>query len=282
MKGGERLLTKQVPLDDLVLDRTVDPADDLSSLTKHIREHGLQVPILVNQDLLVIDGYRRLEALRRLGYGEEVTVASTQDYIEACQHLQRAVDHGVEAAPLTYQRIWYLYRNIRPMRDQGLSRLQKGRQRWQGTPGSEAGMKAYFQDVVKVSDSVLGAIIYTFRAAEGLSRVHEPEFVKTVIQEMVEQKKTIHWAAGKLRMPRDRTSVVSRVIVDANEQRLALRGINTSMAAITHGTNKFGPLNPGLSTGEVQQYLRDLRTMRRDLFRFIHQLEKELHEREQH
>ena len=43
-------------------------ADDLSSLQKSIRDLGLLFPLLVNANQVLIAGYRRLEACRRLGW----------------------------------------------------------------------------------------------------------------------------------------------------------------------------------------------------------------------
>ena len=43
-------------------------SDDLRSLEKSIRELGLLFPVLVNKDNVLIAGFRRLEACRRLGW----------------------------------------------------------------------------------------------------------------------------------------------------------------------------------------------------------------------
>lgn len=66
-------VTKEYQLErvniDAILERpgSRNAADDLTSLEKSIRELGLLFPLLINENNVLIAGYRRLEACRRLG-----------------------------------------------------------------------------------------------------------------------------------------------------------------------------------------------------------------------
>ncbi len=66
--------TQVYPLEEIAIDAIVERPgsrnanDDLTSLEKSIREHGLLSPLLVNADNVLIAGHRRLEACRRLGW----------------------------------------------------------------------------------------------------------------------------------------------------------------------------------------------------------------------
>ena len=73
-------------LGKLRTNREPSPLDDLTELEASLREEGLQVPLLVNGNFIVVDGVRRLAAIRRLGYKDAICQV-TDDFNEAMENL---------------------------------------------------------------------------------------------------------------------------------------------------------------------------------------------------
>jgi len=73
---------------------------DVQSLSLSIKERGLQVPILVTEDLLVLDGARRITAYMSLGR-KEIPVVVTNDWDRIIGHLERT--RAAEAAGLPFE-----------------------------------------------------------------------------------------------------------------------------------------------------------------------------------
>lgn len=64
-------------------DRFIDPGDDeLPDLVADIKAHGLQTPILVDRNLALIDGLRRMEAFKP---DSEVDVVVSDNYIDTLE-----------------------------------------------------------------------------------------------------------------------------------------------------------------------------------------------------
>ena len=59
----------QIPLDEIIVKQRVriDPGD-LEPLMTSMEQHGLMHPVTVNREKVLVAGYRRLEAARRLGW----------------------------------------------------------------------------------------------------------------------------------------------------------------------------------------------------------------------
>ena len=70
---------------------------DVQPLIQSIKERGLQVPILVTEDLLVLDGARRIVAYMSLGY-KDIPVVVTNDWDKVVEHLEHT--RAMEASGL--------------------------------------------------------------------------------------------------------------------------------------------------------------------------------------
>lgn len=73
---------------------------DVQSLSQSIKKQGLQVPILVTEDLLVLDGARRITAYMSLGR-KEIPVVVTNDWDRIIGHLEHT--RAAEAAGLPFE-----------------------------------------------------------------------------------------------------------------------------------------------------------------------------------
>ena len=73
---------------------------DVESLSQSIKKQGLQVPILVTEDLLVLDGARRITAYMSLGR-KEIPVVITNDWDRIIGHLEHT--RAAEATGLPFE-----------------------------------------------------------------------------------------------------------------------------------------------------------------------------------
>ncbi len=74
---------------------------DVQPLVQNIKEQGLQVPILVTEDLLVIDGARRITAYLSMGR-KEIPVVVTNDWDRIIGHLERTRTAEASGLPFEY------------------------------------------------------------------------------------------------------------------------------------------------------------------------------------
>lgn len=73
---------------------------DVESLSRSIKEQGLQVPILLTEDLLVLDGARRIMAYMSMGR-KEIPVVVTNDWDRVIGHLEHT--RTVETSGLPFE-----------------------------------------------------------------------------------------------------------------------------------------------------------------------------------
>jgi ParB-like chromosome segregation protein Spo0J len=83
---------------------------DLSELEASIKQHGIQRPLVVDRDGLVLDGVRRLTVAKSLGM-KDVPVIISQDYEQTMAHITETRKHGVAAVPMDHNRAHRLYRD---------------------------------------------------------------------------------------------------------------------------------------------------------------------------
>jgi Predicted transcriptional regulators len=83
---------------------------DLSELEASIKQHGIQRPLVVDRDGLVLDGVRRLTVAKSLGM-KDVPVIISQDYEQTMAHITETRKHGVAAVPVDHYRAHRLYRD---------------------------------------------------------------------------------------------------------------------------------------------------------------------------
>lgn len=85
-------------------DRFLDPADlELADLVQEIQTEGLLTPIMVDPQLNLIDGLRRLAAYKP---NDEVDVVISHDYIETLELMIRDKDNPGVRFPWTPRRTW--------------------------------------------------------------------------------------------------------------------------------------------------------------------------------
>jgi len=262
-------LGQRLNLSEIITDRSLGPDDDISALAKHINDTGLQMPILVTPNHHLIDGLRRLEAVRSLGQST-VEVSAVSLFPHACAAIKRTREHGVEAIPLSPQRIWEIFKSLQPLVSITRSYVQSGRKRGQKHKFSAGGRPMLADALGFTSESPLQAITQVFRAAEE-DPTERGDKAREAVARLMRGETTIYMAAGATRIkPRLNSDLIS-----STAQRNALRNMTMALDGLSHVMDQFGPLSRGLRAAEVEDYLNSLRKFRRRYARFIHQLEEE-------
>jgi hypothetical protein len=263
-------LARTIGIDGIILDRTVAPDDDLTELTQSIDKTGLQVPILLTQDLELVDGLRRLEAVRRLGHST-VEAVVTYMYPMACDALEEAVKHGLHAKPLTGRRIWEIYTKMQPLLYITRSFYQRGRAK--GSKVRSAGGRLFLAKALGMnSQSLLQAITQVHRATE----VAETSAKATEAIRLIE--------AGEMTYYQATDYLTKKVglhgdVVNPTAQRETLDAAATSMSVLVRALGRLGPLHKKLPKEEVEAKIAELAYARARLTKAIKLLTKENNER---
>lgn len=258
-------MERTVPISSIVANRTLEPGDDVTELAEHIRVHGLQIPLLVDQNYVLIDGLRRLEALRSLG-DTAVHVTPVTMFLPAATHIQRAREHGVLAKPLTPRRIWQLYSACLPLISVSRSHEMKGKRHGRGV--SINGRERFLEATGVHSESYLQAVIQTFRLAEEKST--RGELARQAIVLMERGSISAYGAVDYVKQRQEQGAIVG-----AADQLALLRNTVHALSGINFSLRRLGGLDEAITRQELDPIVRDLRNFRRVLYQLIHLLEKE-------
>ena len=108
----------QVRVDQIVLRRRIrKDLGDLSSLMESMRIHGLMNPILINKNMELIAGQRRLESAVRLGWKSiEVYVVDKEDELE---RLEMEVDENLQRRALSADELNDAFTRMERLRNPG-------------------------------------------------------------------------------------------------------------------------------------------------------------------
>ena len=265
-------MAKRVAIDSILVDRAVDPGDDLTELVRSIKEEGQAVPVLVTQDLELIDGLRRLEALRSMGE-TEVEVVPTFMYPRACEVIKEAVQHGVAALPLTATRIWQLYCSVQPLLAITRVHLARGKAKKGETRESAGGRELFTKSLNGfLKDGELQALIYTYRALDDPVRAQRAAEALTMLNE---GQTTYYGMSEYVRKSVGLTGPITAV----KEQREALESAVTSLNGIVRALNQLGVPNVKIPTEEMETRRTELSAARYKLTKFINLLTEEINKR---
>lgn len=260
-------MAKRVAIDKIVIDRALVPGDDLAELARSIKENGQEVPILVTHEYELIDGLRRIEALRSLGE-TEVSVVPTYMYPRACELIKQAQQHGVAAAPLTPQRIWEMYSALRPLLNITRSHLQRGI-----PPGNRLGKTAggqrSFADAIGVPHGQVSALLSVYH------KLDDPQFGPKAAEALALLKRgevTFYGAADFIR----RGARLNGDITGLAQQQETLESAITSLNATIRAVSRLGKLHKKFPKEEAEQRLVELSATRYRLGKFIKLLTEEI------
>lgn len=260
-------LSQKVAVSSIWTERVLDKDDDIVPLAQHIAQEGLQVPILTTSDLRLIDGLRRLEAVRSLGW-EYVEVTATALYTVASHNINLARVEGTLAQGLTPQRIWDLYKDLQLMVPHTRALAQRGHRGGRYDRGLRPALR---EALGFTSDSLLQAVTQVYRMAE-----EDPgprgDVARASVEKVNAGQLTAYMAAEAVR-PGPKGFREAKV--SAAQQRQSMDALVASLIGLSHSLDQFGALSPKFTKEEIEGWLAPMRQFRRRYAGFIHQVEKE-------
>jgi hypothetical protein len=264
-------MAKRVAIDSITTDRVLVPGDDLTELIASIKEVGVEIPPLVSQDYELIDGLRRIEALRSLGE-TEVVVVPTFLYPRACEQIKQAHEHGVASLPLTPQRIWEIYTSMQPLLTVTKAHNQRNAPKKQGVRPTAGGRALLSRALRFRSDGELQALVYVFRALADPAREKR---AGEAIALLSEGQITYYGASEYVR----KTTGFTGDIIALNQQQEALESAIASINGTVGALGRLGPLNRKFTKGEAETRLSELLLVRNKLSHVIKLLTEEINEK---
>jgi hypothetical protein len=261
---------QRVVIEKIKTNRVLDPDDDITALAQDIKDKGLAVPLLVDTEYQVIDGLRRLEALRTLGV-EVVEVEPVSLYDKACLFLTKAREHGVEAKPLTARRIWEIYQQMSHILLITRSHVFRGKRA--GTRGNKqlGGRKVLVKALGLRSESYLQVLTQVYRVAEN-GEGAEQEKAKRAVHLLENEGITVYTALGILK----RTTALKGDLLALTEQRAALTTAVSALRGLQVGLDQMGTLDKKFPQDELRAYAAELDKARQRLARFIRLFKEEI------
>lgn len=258
-------MERTVPIDSITVYRTLEPGDDITELAEHIRDSGLVVPLLVNQNYELIDGLRRLEALRSLGFTVAHVVPVTM-FGPAATLITRAREHGVLARPLSPRRLWRLYTMCQPLISMSKSHERRGRPKGKGAHVN--GRQNFIESLGMNSESYLQAVIQTYRMT--LEDSTRGELARQAVALIESGRLTVYGAIEWIKRRYNEGN-----IIEASEQVTLLQNTAHALNGIGFGFKRLAPLHKDVPPEQLESILKDFRSFRRVLHQLIHNLERE-------
>lgn len=266
---------KPIPIENIQNVRPLPQVDEsLEALAASIRLSGQRRPIIVDTDMNLIDGARRLVAIYLLGIPQaHVVVCSTLE--ETSHWLGRNFAHGELAVPLTPKRIWELYSAVH---DQMMERQRRLRSRRVGIPRAEPAepiqrsRDLFCAALGMTGEGLLAASTLVYRLLTTNQDPAKQQELDEIRDKLERGDISIYEARGAIQ--RIGKSNMEGDILAASDQRAALVEAVNRLSGITKSIHRIGEVNVDITDVEVQMYIKQLEITRRDLQRFITNLRK--------
>jgi hypothetical protein len=261
---------------DLVArDRLDREEPDIRKLAGSIKRDGLFHPILIDSDLNVIDGLRRIRAAQSLGQ-DSIMAIQSHTFEDTCEYLTAMTD--VMGTP-PYWRVYEIYTTTNQQQKDRGSRMRKLRNRTDRTPGKRS--REMFTEALQLGHegviSATSAVCRAFYFPPDDASDHHLQGL-TEIRDLLERNDvTLYEAKGmisRLDIPQGMTGD----IVGKKEQHETLTRLLSQLAGFTKGVSKLGPLSTDFEKFELELLLRGFEDERRHLLRFIKQFRERISE----
>ena len=263
-------MAQVVPIDQIRVIRDLEPGDDVSQLAKHIADSGLKMPILVDGDGVLIDGLRRLEALRSLGM-TTVEVVHGLLYPNVCEHLKRTREHGVEAVPLKPRRIWQIYKQLQPIFYATKAHFQFGVRKG-GAKRSAGGRNLLYVALGLKSSAPLQAISSVYRAAEGDPNLPRTRKAQEAVALLDAGEITIYAAVDHMTKERGLTGNTTKY----EDQKRTLEKAAASLRGMVKALENIGPLDSQYPVEDLEKIYKELFDLRSQFYSFVRRFKEEI------
>jgi hypothetical protein len=260
-------------LDDIIHDGK--PSDPLAvkELAEEIAENTLRVPVLLNADKHLIDGWRRVQAIRALGH-QDILAQATDDFDLALDNLSSA--HG--GAVPGPRRLYELYRGIKPM---GFQKLSQGRRNALGSQKPQRGAKKGrigsfrhdFLAVFNVSEHYLQGCLTFYSRIDLMPDGPERDQYLAASERVERGEITPLTALKHLALPPEPEKGPMGSL-DAGGQRELMSRADLALDSTLRAIEAIADVAPGITDEDLKQWAQNLRERRRKLTQFINSLEK--------
>lgn len=254
---------------DVVTERLLDPADEgLDNLYANMLKVGMQDPILVDENLHLIDGRRRL------GYfqpDEMIDVVISDHYDDTLQimTLQKGKPF---TSTWSARRFWDYYEGVRAQRDRRIREYldsQRGRKRSDNygkkLPRSKRDLtRSQMSTFTGRASTWIQAVIFLYARGLKLTQAETPELQQLTV-ELVKKMDAGYNPYSARHDYEKAKQTASGAITSASEQRQILKRGSAAGNALTRVLTDFATINDGISVAEAEEFLRSFQKVRTDI-----------------
>ena len=255
-------MSERILIESIKTLRTLDPDDKVQPLAIDIRDSGQKVPVLLDEDYTLIDGLRRLEAVKMLGH-ETIEVVRATTLEEATDVLKLA--HAGKPVDRV-RRVWEIRKQLQRLLSERGSRQ---RQRQTGLPrgarviSKEEKWRWLFIDAMgglKSADRI--------RTLYGMAEKNDA-LAQELVTRMENGEISPHAAYARY----TRRTPLNGNIHSAKEQLAALENATRGLSGIMKALDKLGwPIM--VSPEDRAPIIKELLVYRRQFYKLIHLLEE--------
>ena len=230
----------------IVTDRKLEPGDDCRDLIADIKANGLKHPILVDENLRLLDGLRRLQAFKE---SDKVPVVISDNIPDTMAYLKQ-VEHQAKPG-----RVWRLFSDLDEQRARYWVTSRRGRGHGRGGINKKhrsTDTRYLIADAFGVSDHWAQAVLFLYGRNAGYYKC--PEELKPLVSELVkemDQGGNVHSArTAYIKAERD----LGRRTPGPTQQRSSLRAAASSLAGIVHALRDIDKLHPSITATEATEW----------------------------
>jgi ParB-like chromosome segregation protein Spo0J len=271
---------RAVKIAGLQTDRPWPDDEGIDALAADIRRHGVKEPILViGREEYVLDGVRRVAAMRKLGR-ENIPALVSDDMFDVAIRMYET--HQPE--DLTSRRRVEIIRHVHALMGNRVAQADAAERL--GAYLKEANKQEEVSVVLRQSGTSRTLMVLAARAARPYTRIqylppiiraadHGDPYARELLArfEADDMKLTAMGSLWKERNGRPGD------IVKAAEQREVFTQAGLSLASTVYALQKLGPIHPSISVKELLGYIKNLYDPRSDLTVVINKLRKESKDR---
>lgn len=266
---------QMVSIDSILTSREIRAGDDTKALRESIQTLGIKQPILVDKDMNLIDGMRRLDVALSLGL-DQVPALISSTLEDSCTAIIKTRKHGIAAVPIDARRGWEVFSAVHTQMLERSIRLRQRRigvKRTEPTPEHLPRSRAMIGEALgHGGEAFIAASTLLYKAFTTNTDPAKKEGLAEIQTKLEAGELTLYEARGAM----DRLGKVDMNgdILSADAQRDALASALSQLTGTTKGMARVGELNPALNQAEIQLYIKGFEQGRRDLQRFINSLKK--------
>lgn len=270
-----------IPVAKIKVDRELTPPPDsqkLAPLKQDLINRGLQVPLLLTSDLYIIDGQRRLEAIKEAGLADAICQV-TSDFDEAMENLGKA-QAGKFRIPMTPSRLYYQYRLLT---DMGQQRMLRRREvvavlgsRKTGDRRLAESLGSYREEYLKVVEGAVASLQYimsTYKHYMELEEGIERQELRQLLLQGEEPGGSIQRAYRYHRSLRQ-----GRLSTTLPDQRRILESTTATMRGMEASLEHIGRVHRQLPPDEAREWIENSRRFVSFMRSFNIELERQLRE----